>query len=129
MSTTDTSRAILAMLSEGLSTQQILRQNAPLTPLDIQSAAAEALAMLEAGESRAQRVARVRRVHPRAFEPWSDEDDADLAENFRAGARVADLARATGRPPGAVRMRLEKLLGPQWRAQGGPAQSSSSSSS
>ena len=105
----ETSRAILYLLSIGESTDAILRAHPKLGPEDLQAAAAEALRALELGESREARVARVRETHPHAFEPWSAREDDELVTEFRAGATVAALARAFGRPPGAIRMRLEKL--------------------
>ena len=117
---TDTPRAILALLAEGRSTTAILRQHPGLGPEDIQEAAAIALGVLEGGESRAERIARVRRTHPHAFEPWSSIEDAQLQDEFVGGASVAALSRAFGRPPGAIRQRLERL-GVDWRRARKPA--------
>lgn len=105
----ETHRAILYLLSIGETPDAILRAHPKLTREDVQAAAAEALRALELGETREQRVARVRARHPHAFEPWTPDEDRALSEEFRAGATVAALSRAFGRPPGAVRMRLEKL--------------------
>lgn len=120
METDETSRAILYLLYEGNSPADIMAANPAITPDDIARAAGEGLAALECKgearpESRAERIARVRLVHPRAFTPWEPEDDARLKKAWKAGARLSQLARDEGRPPGAVRMRLEKLLGPGWR--------------
>lgn len=112
----DTTRAILYLLSEGRSPRAIVQANPGLSMLDVQAAAAEGLAALEAPrvETRDERIARVRMTHPHAFEPWSAQDDAYLKEEFAAGATIAALGRAFGRPPGAIRARLEKL-GVAWR--------------
>ena len=116
----ETSRAILFLLSEGRSVEEILREHPELTPDDVASAAADGLHALETYgqprvETRAERVARQRLAHPRAYEPWTEEEDARLLLRWEEGARVAELARALGRQPGAVRARLEKWLGPGWR--------------
>lgn len=105
----DTTRAILFFLSEGCSTHQILAENPELGPDDIQAAAAEALRVIEVGETREDRIERVRQKHPHAFEPWTPEDDRDLLAEWTNGASLAALSRAFGRPTGALRMRLEKL--------------------
>lgn len=112
----DTTRVVLFHLSEGLDVKRILRVHPSLTRADVQRAAAEALAALETGESREACIARVRRTFPQAFQPWSDAEDGRLMEAFAAGAPLAAIARDHGRPPGAIRARLEKRLGPDWRA-------------
>lgn len=102
-------RAILYLLSTGHSPEDILRQRPDLTRDDVNAAVAEALRIVEAGEPRADRVARVRRQHANAFEPWTPIEDKLLVEEFQAGASIAALGRAFKRPPGAIRMRLQKL--------------------
>ncbi|HEX2021367.1 MAG TPA: hypothetical protein VHH36_01535 [Candidatus Thermoplasmatota archaeon] len=110
-------RVILAYLRAGRTTDEILRE-AGVSQADIQAAAADALAALEGGrlETREERIARVRKTHPRAFDPWHPWEEERLREAWRRGDRFSDMARALGRPPGAVRARLEKMLGPEWRA-------------
>lgn len=108
-STPDTTRAILFLLSIGGSPESILRQHPTLTRADVQAAAAEALRVMELGESREARITRVRTQHPHAFEPWTPQEDAQLAHEYTAGATIAALGRAFGRPPGSIRMRLQKL--------------------
>lgn len=105
----ETTRAVLYLLSVGASPDDILHQHPTLTREDIQGAAADALARLEVGETRDARVQRVRAKHPHAFEPWTPTEDAQLAEEFHHGASLAALSRAFGRPPGAIRLRLQKL--------------------
>lgn len=116
----ETHRAVLFLLSEGRTFDEIFDRHPNLTPFDIALAAGDGLRALESEgaarpESREERIARVRVTHPRAFTAWDEEEDARLVLRWREGTRLVDLSRATGRPPGAVRMRLEKLLGPGWR--------------
>ena len=115
----DRTRALLRLLAEGASVERLLKDHPDLTPEDVRRAAAEALAALErqGGGSRAERIARMREKHPRAYEPWSEDEDAHLLRRWDEGTRVADLARETMRPPNAIRARLEKWLGPSWRAR------------
>jgi hypothetical protein len=122
----ETSRAILYLLYEGRTFQEIFDLHPNLTVLDVSRAAGEGLRALEEEakvrvESREERIARVRQKHPQAFMPWSEEEDARVALRWQEGARLAEIAHATGRPAGAIRMRLEKLLGEGWREAGGPA--------
>jgi len=113
----DTTRAILYFLGMGQSPQRILRENPDLTPEDVRAAAMEGLRALEeerAGasprvETRAERIARVRLKHANAFAPWSQAEDMELQAEFASGSSIAALARAFGRPSGAIRRRLKKL--------------------
>ena len=59
----------------------------------------------------AEKLAKMREVHPNAYRPWSKTDDAKLEKLFRGGASVQDLTAAFGRHPGAIRARLVKLFG------------------
>lgn len=118
----ETSRAILFFLYEGRTHDEILTLHPQLTLLDISRACGEGLRALEEAstlrvETRAERIERIRLTHPRAFEPWSEDEDARLALRWNEGGGVAELARSLGRPRGAVTMRLEKLLGAGWKTR------------
>lgn len=121
----ETSRAILYLLYEGRTFDEIFQLHPDLTVLDVSRAAGEGLRALEEEaklrvETREERIARVRLRHPRAFEPWTEAEDARLVTRWRSReVKLAELARALGRPAGAVRMRLEKVLGEEWRKMGG----------
>jgi hypothetical protein len=58
---------------------------------------------------KAYTVEAVRREHPRAYEPWSSEDDERLKAHFREGFTVPKLAQVFQRKEGAIRSRLAKL--------------------
>ena len=122
----ETSRAILYLLYEGRTFDEIFQLHPNLTVLDVSRAAGDGLRALEEEaklrvETRAERIARVRTKHPRAFEPWTEAEDARLVTRWRSReVKLSELARAMERPSGAVRMRLEKLLGEDWREKGGP---------
>ncbi|MBI4831522.1 MAG: hypothetical protein HY801_08200 [Candidatus Lindowbacteria bacterium] len=51
----------------------------------------------------------IRKKYPRACRPWSDREDSSLAEDFRSGTTIDELARRFGRQPDAIRCRLAKL--------------------
>jgi hypothetical protein len=113
-------RSILRRLAEGKA-EEVLRD---VDPEALKRAAAEALAAIDhpPPETREQRITRIREKHPRAFEPWSEDEDAHLLRRFDEGTQPADLAREMHRPPNAIRLRLEKWLGPSWRTRGaGPS--------
>lgn len=51
----------------------------------------------------------IRRVHPRAYEKWTDEEEARLAKLRNAGKSMQEIARELQRQPGAISSRLRKL--------------------
>ncbi len=51
----------------------------------------------------------MRRQFPRAFEPWSRQEEEDLAGQFHEGLSAAEMAALHGRKRGAIRTRLKKL--------------------
>lgn len=118
----ETSRAILALLAEGRTLDEIFAEHPNLTTFDVMAAAAEGLSALEAPREARIRAARER--HARVFEPWTEEEDARLLLRWSEGAKLADLGRALQRPPGAIRMRLERHLGAKFRAVRSPDTSS-----
>jgi hypothetical protein len=54
-------------------------------------------------------LAAIKRKHPRAYAPWSRDEDTDLLARHDAGLSVAEIARLHERRPGAVTSRLNKL--------------------
>ena len=57
----------------------------------------------------ADRLAKVRREHPRAYEPWSNAEEQELERLHDAGMNIAEIANQMGRQPGAIRSRLNRL--------------------
>lgn len=51
----------------------------------------------------------VRKLHPRAFMKWDEEEESVLAAHFEKGAEVEEIASQMGRTVQAVLARLEKL--------------------
>lgn len=51
----------------------------------------------------------IRTLYPKAYDPWSPQDEAALAEAFHQGRSVEELAHEFGRQPNAIRSRLRKL--------------------
>ena len=52
---------------------------------------------------------RVRKDHRRAYEPWSEHEDARLREEIASGTRTEAIAAAHERQPSAIRSRVRKL--------------------
>jgi hypothetical protein len=55
------------------------------------------------------RLATLRATYPRAYTPWSEEDDALLEQKHRQGTTIQALSEFFQRQPGAIRSRLAKL--------------------
>jgi DNA-binding NarL/FixJ family response regulator len=111
------SRAILVAIAEGRSYDQILAADSALTYHDIFWAAGEALEIAERGDTGStyeQRMAEIRQKHPRAYEAWTEDEEAQLTELHQSGKQPAEIAAQLQRQPGAIRSRLAKLnlLGP-----------------
>lgn len=54
-------------------------------------------------------VEEIRRLHPQAYAPWSQDEDAQLRREFEEGVPLDEIARRHGRTLGAIRARLSKL--------------------
>ena len=109
-SLSDNARTILELIAEGHSYEQILKFNEMFTYLDIFNAASEAL-KLDALKSPDyhQRLSRIRESHSRAYEKWTHEEDAQLTEMFRAGAKTHHISDELHRQQSAILSRLKKL--------------------
>lgn len=57
----------------------------------------------------AERLIELRAKRPRAYEPWSDEEDTRLAAFFDAGHSPGAIAERLQRQGSAIRSRLRKL--------------------
>jgi hypothetical protein len=54
-------------------------------------------------------IEKLRERHPKAYAPWTDDDDRILAAMHEEGASTAELCDRFGRQPGSIRSRLRKL--------------------
>jgi hypothetical protein len=108
----DKSRAILEAIARGHTYEQILVQELAWTYHDIFQAASEALDLAEFAGTRKdyeERLAEIKQAHPKAYQPWTSEEDVRLTERFRSAASLEELAREFQRQPSAIRSRLAKL--------------------
>ena len=101
--------AILGLIADGYSYNQIVDGHPDITYLNIFSAAEEALRLCESSTDYSDRMAMIKAKYPMAYERWSDEDDAMLASMYRRGVQVSALASHFERQPSAIRSRLFKL--------------------
>jgi hypothetical protein len=100
---------VLTLLAEGYGHSQILDRQPEITYLDICNAAKEALSLGESASKRGERLETLRRERPRAYEKWTDGEEAELRAMFAANADTADIAAHLQRKPSAIRSRLFKL--------------------
>ncbi|NCU38359.1 hypothetical protein EOL96_04870, partial [Candidatus Saccharibacteria bacterium] len=56
----------------------------------------------------ADKIAKMREVHPNAYRPWTDADDNALKQHFANGATIKQLSKKLGRHEGSIIMRLQK---------------------
>lgn len=56
-----------------------------------------------------ERMNRIRAKHPRAYEPWDEEEEQKLRLMVSERVSVHEIARVLQRKPGAIRSRISKL--------------------
>jgi DNA-binding NarL/FixJ family response regulator len=99
---------VLKLIAKGRSYEQILVLQPDLTYRDIFDAAREALEVTEVLSDYQERMAEIRRDHPRAYEPWTHEEDATLVRLAQVGRTVDEIAAQLQRQPSAIRGRMQK---------------------
>jgi hypothetical protein len=105
-----TSTAVLKLIAEGYTYEQILSSHPALTYLHIFEAAREALDVAGGMEHNYdRRLAEIRRVSPRAYQPWTVEEDAQLVALVQAGQSVDRIAEHLQRQPSAINSRIVRL--------------------
>ncbi len=105
---------VLEMIAAGSRYEQILSAHPALTYLDIFDAAREALDLSVSEVAPGPReptnhIAAIRTEHSRAYEPWTADEDAQLAKLFRDGLAVPQLSNLLMRQQGGIESRLRKL--------------------
>lgn len=51
----------------------------------------------------------IRTRHPRAYQPWTNEEEEELARLYHAGSSTMEMAARLERQPGGIRSRLKRL--------------------
>ncbi len=93
-----------------MSYSQIVDSHPTPTYLDIFRAAEEALELVDVTRPlTAQERTAIRAEHPRAYEPWSEDEEGELKSLHDEGASISEIAEHLGRQPSAVESRLRKL--------------------
>lgn len=59
----------------------------------------------------AEKLEKMREVHPNAYRPWSPQDDEMLKLDFQNGETLADLSKKFGRHENSILKRLQKHFG------------------
>lgn len=103
------SATVLALIAQGHSYSQIVDSNPDISYLDIFKAAEEALRLTASQSGYQQRLAGIKSLHPRAYEPWTDDEDANLTSMHQQREPADEIARRLQRQPSAIRSRLSKL--------------------
>src|SRR4051812_2523380 len=108
---------VLSAIARGCRYETILAEHPELTYLDVFDAAREARCLLDglAGNGSplppldgerddrgeyAERLARIRQRYPRAYAPWSPEEDDQIRAIVGAGRRPREIAEELERRPG-----------------------------
>lgn len=103
------------MIADGHRYEQILEHYPDLTYLDIFDAAAEAIGRTDGASPPARsaawenRMAEIKRRHPRAYEKWDESEEETVRSLFAAKTPVREIAAQLQRQPGAIRARLLRL--------------------
>ncbi len=105
----DKSVAVLSLIAEGHSYSQIVDGHTDISYLDIFNAAKEALLLNESDSDYQERMVKIKHRYPRAYERWTDEEDARMSAMHEQGRTVAEMAQQMERQPSAIRARLAKL--------------------
>lgn len=110
-STLDSTHAvILELIAQGCSYDQILHAHPTLKYTDIFAAARAVLDIINGVENKyTNRLAHIRKEHPRAYERWTEKEDETLKYLVASSSSVRDIAELLQRQPGAIRSRMMKL--------------------
>ena len=112
---------VLKLIAEGRSYSGIVDGNPDLNYHDIFFAAEEAVWLDESIVVQAENMGptvrptelnameRAKQKHPKAYTPWSESDDTELAEMHANGVDNKEMAARFQRQPSAIRSRLKKL--------------------
>ncbi|HDN65073.1 MAG TPA: hypothetical protein ENF23_02060 [Methanosarcinales archaeon] len=63
----------------------------------------------EHDKSGAYSVKEIQETHPRAYEPWTEDEDEMLTADYKAGKTIEELMGLFGRQRGGIKSRLMKL--------------------
>ena len=87
-----------------------LLKHAEALQVDANPASVEEIERVREDVDRAYSVAKIREQHPRAYQPWNEEEDEHLRRMARTGVSSAEIATSLGRQRSAIESRLRKLV-------------------
>jgi len=100
--------AVMELIAQGHSYEQILATYPALTYRDIFDAAAEVLESAE--DQPPSQMEKTKRKHPRAYEKWTqDEEEQQLRDLIAEGHTVGRIAGRLQRNRGGIRARIVQL--------------------
>lgn len=100
--------AVLSLVADGHSYDQIVESHPELTYLDVFRAAREVLELNESGSDHSERLATIKAEYPRAYQTWDSGEDSQLRDLHSKGRAISDLASHFQRQPSAIRTDSEK---------------------
>ena len=100
---------VLSLIAQGQSYGQIVDGHPGITYLDIFKAAEEALQLNGVQSDYTERLNQIKSANPRAYAPWSPEEDRQLTDLHRLGIPPAEIAMELQRQTSAIRARINKL--------------------
>ena len=103
------SMKVLSLIAEGRSYSQIVNGHSHISYRDIFDAAEEALRLNDAPFAYEERMAAIKQKYPRAYERWTEDEDAQLMAMHTQLVPLEELVERFQRQPSAIRSRLEKL--------------------
>ena len=65
----------------------------------------------DGGSSWQEKIEKMREIHPNAYRPWTNEQDALLKQEFQNGNDLQKLSELLGRHERSILMRLQKHFG------------------
>ena len=131
---------VLDLLAKAYSYEQIVKQMPALTLSDVMVAAGTASRLINemidsddqltvdgeikitVNKGQIVNLTSVRKEHPRAYEPWSRQEQEQMIALYQEGKTIKEICETLERQPGAVRTRLGKagLLGTSRRSENNP---------
>ncbi|HEY9790003.1 MAG TPA: hypothetical protein V6D22_06375 [Candidatus Obscuribacterales bacterium] len=103
----DDSQLILQLIADG-SQQSDLLQNG-LSQQQIVAAARQALALNSALHQHNQRLCKLQRLYPRAYDQWCTDEEQRVVALHQVGKTLREIAAVVKRKPTAIKDKLLKL--------------------
>lgn len=100
---------IFRMMAKGMTEDQIVSFDPAISAEHVALAAREALVLNSAARTWRERVERIVKQHPNAYERWTRVDEEKIVEMYRLGKTLREISAQVKRPTSAIKNRLNKL--------------------